>query len=319
MTEVECVEFLASLRAEKIRIKSGWVTASCPLAKWLHTHHADSNPSFALSIVPGGRSYYTCFACQSGGAEALLHAVVLYAGASTTGYNFARCHQLLAGEELVQALPAYGSPVKKTAQFEEWPTYWLESFIRAEWVIDAVAYLTSRGVSLETVENHNLRYDAKRERIVCPYWDVYGRFAGARGRSIRTDATTTTLKHFDYSWQGRNNTKLVWYGEQALNLKGPVVVVEGQFDLFRTQSVFPKTVAALTAKPSWEKALKLGDSPLVIQIPDRDEAGLRSVEVYARYCASMGISHKVLWLDEGCKDPAECSPDYLREKIDALL
>ena len=97
------------------------------------------------------------------------------------------------------------------------------------------------------------------------------------------------------------------------------MVVEGQFDLWRTVQAYPKALANLTAKPTMEKVKKLGDCGTVIQIPDTDEAGRESAHRYAQLCGQLGLKHRVIWLDEGVKDPAECHVDYLRDKIQEAL
>ena len=131
-------------------------------------------------------------------------------------------------------------------------------------------YLTCAGrLYRHHAAQYDLRYDPKRSMVVAPYRDVFNRLAGARGRSILDGPQ----KHYDYTYQSVNNAQLCWYNEPVLNLHGPVVVVEGQFDCWKTVQAFPKTVANLTAKPTMEKMKKLGDCGVVIQIPDRDEAG----------------------------------------------
>ena len=321
MDAQQCVAFLEAIRAKKIRIKdNGWVEASCPLAPWLHKHAKDNSPSFGLSISPGERSYYSCFACQSGSVEELLHTLQMYLQdrPEKADIQWNVCHQLLSDEVQLLPLPEYAEHGQSGQKFEEWPLYWLQSFVPVDMIQPAMEYLHFREVGATTIKQFNLRFDSKRHMIVAPYWDVYGRFAGARGRSIQSDVSGAQ-KHFDYSWQGRNNARLVWYNETALNLSGPTVVVEGQFDCWRVVQAFPKTVANLTAKPTREKLRKLGDSPFIIQIPDRDETGELSVSVYKKACQELGIGHKVVWLDEGVKDPAECHPDYLKDKISGVL
>jgi len=308
----QAVAFLQALRAKQIRVKeSGWVESSCPLAPWNHSNHHDHRPSFGLKIAPGSRSHFLCFACRQGSAEALLHTLELYAK-GTGIYDFGTCHQILMDEEYVVPLPPFGETLAPEHVFSEWPAYWVENFTPATFSLEAMLYLQGRGVSMETAEDFNLRYDQKRSMIISPYWDVYGRLAGGRGRSV---LSSSSLKHYDYTFQGVNNARFVWYNEPVLNLTGPVVVVEGQFDLFRTIQAYPKVVANLTAKPTAEKMKKLGDSGTVLQIPDRDEAGYQSVGYYSRHCQQLGLTHKVIWLDEGVKDAAECASEYLKEKI----
>jgi hypothetical protein len=312
MNEAQGVAFLEALRCKNIRVKeNGWIEAGCPLARWLHKHHVDATPSFGLNVRPGERSYFLCFACRQGSAEELLHTLEMYTHVSQD-YDFAQCHKLLSDEEYVVPLPAYGEFPRPQQVFSEWPAYWLESFKPAEWVAESAVYLAARGVPLSIVQQFHLRFDHKRQMIVVPYWDVFGRFAGARGRSI---LETPPQKHHDYSFQGVNNARLVWLNEPVLNQTGPVVVVEGQFDVMRTAQAYQKTVGNLTAKPTLEKMKKLGDCETVIQIPDRDEAGEQSIGKYARFCKELGLKHKVVWLDEGVKDPAECAVAYLKDKI----
>jgi hypothetical protein len=310
-----CIAFLTALKATQIRVKeNGWVEARCPLAKWTHKHGTDSSPSFGLSIKPGERSHFSCFACRSGSAEELLGMMEMYSHG--VGYDFKTCHALLDEEQEVLPLPPYREFPDPVHAFQEWPAYWVESFPKAEWSIEASHYLQGRTVSLATAQKFDLRWDAKRQMIVAPFWDVYGRFAGARGRSIFPDVK---YGHHDYTFQGVNNTRHVWYGEAALNLPGPVVCVEGQFDAMRVALVFPKVVAALSAKPTWEKFKKLGDCPAVLQIPDRDEAGAASTVLYAGFCKKLGVPHHVLTIHEGAKDPDDCSPDYLNDRLHEVL
>lgn len=314
MTTDEAVAFLEALRAKNITVKdNGWVSASCPLAKWLHKNRVDHSPSFALSISPGGHSYFLCFACRQGSAEELVAVLEMYSkDQPDRDYDFARCHQILSDEEHVVPLPVYGEFNQPGHIFTAWPQYWLDSFQKVAWNQAAMHYLAFRDVSMTTAVEFDLRYDPKRQMIIAPYFDVFNRLAGARGRTIDDLATH---KHHDYSFQGVNNARLCWFHEPVLNLPGPVVVVEGQFDAMRTVQAFPKTVANLTAKPTIEKMKKLGDCGTVIQIPDRDEAGQESVHRYAKLCAQFGLKHKVVWLDEGVKDPAEAHVDYLKDKI----
>ena len=126
-------------------------------------------------------------------------------------------------------------------------------------------------------------------------------------------------KHHDYTYQHVNNARFCWYNEPCLNLGGPVVVVEGQFDVMRVAQVWPKVVGALSSKPTWEKMRKLTYSPLLIQIPDRDEAGTQSMARYKEMCRTLNIPYRHIWLDEGCKDPDECHPDYLKDRLAAVV
>lgn len=326
MDAAQAVQFLTALKCKHVKIKNnGWVEAACPLAPWTHKSGKDSNPSFGVTIDPGKRSYFSCFSCMKGSVEELVQLIALYAKETIADYDIAQAHALIDDELKVLPLPEYGSKLNVQV-FEEWPKYWLDAYVEIEYheqKLPALSnspwtYLALRKVPVEIVHAFKLRWDDYRKMVVAPYWDVFGRFAGARGRSILPD-TSGPQKHFDYSWNGRNNSRLVWYNEQCLHMPGPVVVVEGQFDCWRTSQAYPKVVANLTARPMLEKLKKLGDSPFVIQIPDRDDAGIMSADLYAQLCKKLGIRYKRLTLDDGVKDPDDCHPEYLKTKIQELL
>jgi hypothetical protein len=318
MTSDQAVLFLQALGVQNAKPKgNGWVEGSCPLAPWTHKSGKDTNPSFGLKIDEGNRSHFSCFACRSGSAEELVHVLEMYSKDTNHAYDFTTAHKLLEDELAVLPLPEYeefGS--SKSSVFEEWPSYWLEMFAPVAYASAAVEYLQNRDVSPDMAAVYNLRFDPKREMIVAPYYTVFGQFAGARGRSIKPD---TTYKHHDYKWNGKNNCRMVWYNEQVLNLPGPVVVVEGQFDCLKVLQVYQKVLANLTARPTEEKFKKLADCSKIVQIPDNDDAGEQSIEVYKKFAKLIGVRHTVLKLDSSVKDPSECHPNYLKELLSNVL
>jgi hypothetical protein len=326
MTAEQATLFLTALRCKQIKVKdNGWVEAACPLAPWLHPTGKDNNPSFGVVVNDGGSSNFSCFTCTKGTAEELVQMLTLYAKNSLGDYDIAGAHHILDSEVKLMPLPEFQEFQGGAKHFEEWPQWWLDSFPAAYSFPDVLQYLTGRGVTLEQSKQHDLKFDFKRMMIVCPYRNVFGRLAGARGRSILA-GVEGHQKHYDYTVAGRNNCKLTWYNEQVLNLPGPVVVVEGQFDCWRTLLGYPKVIANLTAKPSWEKMQKLTDCGSMIQIPDNDGvqgAGAQSIGVYREFCAMLHIKHRVLSLPlpDGAQkiDPAECHPDWLHDRIQEML
>lgn len=321
MSPDQAVLFLEAIQTKNVWNKgNGWVVASCPLARWLHQNKSDSTPSFGLLAKTGEASHYHCFACGSGSPESLLHTLIMYTQQSgMEGYNFKAAHAILSAEELeVLPLPEYAETKQSSKVFQEWPKYWIDSFVPVGFVASASEYLAGRGVSLETIEKHNLRFDSHRQMIVCPYYTVFGKLAGARGRSILPDATGGD-KHYDYKWQEVSNAKLVWYNEQALQLPGPGVVVEGQFDCWRVELRWPKVVANMTALPWIEKMRRLSDMESGVHIPDTDATGQKSAVEYQSMAAQVGLQLKTLKLPDGVKDPDECHPDFLFDRIQELI
>ena len=328
MTPEQAKAFLQALGAKNVGQKSTWVTAPCPLARWTHKSGKDSNPSFGITTHTGKASHWNCFACGSGSAEDLLQAVEYHLHRNSVialdyGVNIGIARHLLDSEYIgLQALPDY-MEFQENAQheFQEWPLYWLDSFLPALNVKDAVDYLEARGVTLTEANKYNLRYDSKRRMIVFPYFNVYGKFAGARGRAI-DPGVIGHKKHFDFTWNSVNNSRLVWYNEQCLELDGPVVVVEGQFDALRVLKAYPKVVANLTAKPTWAKLCRLQQSETVVHIPDNDGpggAGEGSTEVYRKFCQDHGMNYVRIDLPlppgQDKIDPGECSAEYLLDRL----
>jgi hypothetical protein len=317
MTSEKIIQLLNALNVKNAKVSGGWVSGSCPLAPWKHKSGKDSNPSFGVHIEEFGTSAYSCFSCGSGSLEELVQGIEFYCAGNFEGYDFSTCHKLLNDEDVFLKLPEYGEAVSGPV-FKEWPQYWIDSFSPALSSPVASDYLLNRGVSPSDMESLQLKYDPKRSMVVFPYWNVYGKFAGARGRSILPNVEGPQ-KHFDYTFHGTNNARLVWYGEQVLNLDGPVICCEGQFDWIKMQKAFPKSVANLTAMPSIVKMKKLVESGLVIQCADNDEAGERSLVAYKKMCSFLGLKYKRLILPPSVKDAAECSPAYLKDRIEELL
>jgi len=296
-----------------------WLMGKCPLAPWLHQSKSDNTPSFGVYLSDTDHPRYNCFACSNGSLSELVGAIQYHNNKSPSGveYDFKQAWTALDDLQLeLTTLPEYSEYKQVQGKvFHEWPHYWSQQFPLVQDEPAAVEYLLTRDMPKTQMLELGLRWDFNRQMVVFPYYNVYGMFAGARGRSILTDVTGWK-KHFDYTFQGINNSGLVWYNEQSLNLPGKVVVVEGQFDLAKVQLGWEKVVANLTAKPTPAKMKKLAQSDGVILIPDNDATGVQSVEVYREYCKKLKIPFETLILPGSVKDAGECSPLYLQ---DALL
>jgi DNA primase len=215
-------------------------------------------------------------------------------------------------------LPGYQEFGNKHQQkvFQPLPDYVLEIGPLATQVPRARDYLKYRGYDPdEVVQAHGLRYDHEHDRLVFPYWDVHGRLAGMRGRGIQFPGEIHWTPHHDYVWNGVNNSQLTWYNEQVLNLPGPVIVVEGQFDCLRVSRVWKKTVANLTAKPVLAKMLKLTHSEGVVLLLDGDDTGRAATKKYIQYCVVMSTPVYPIYLpvvdEHGAKQKTD--PDKLGE------
>ncbi len=316
MKEEQAKGFLKALGCKPEYNGGPWVRCSCPLAPWLHDSGKDSNPSFGLSISDDKASHYNCFSCQSGSAEELLQTLEMYASGSLLShakYNFPAARAYL--EQEAQDVFPLGEFTEfdhdETKEFYEWPAYFIDSFHPAAYSKKAYDYLMGRGVTPQQVIDRNIRYDPKRNMVVFPFHSVYGKLAGARGRNIGQDGPP----HHDYSWNKTNNTGLVWYNEEALNLEQPVIIVEGQFDYLTVARAYPPTMANLTAKPTPPKMKKLQQCPGVILLLDNDKTGVKAAEKYVTFCDQNNINVAVLTLPEGIKDPDQMGTEGISQLL----
>jgi hypothetical protein len=328
MTPDQAINFLKALGSKPHYDGSGWVRADCPLAPFTHKNSKDSNPSFGVSVIPGTHSAYNCYTCSSGSMEQLLQTVELYTQNNPNWkhrYNVKAARQLLSEEE-VEVLPLpefseFGGGSEQ--QFQEWPSYFIDSFMSWEFSKAANDYLTKRQVPSWQREKHGLRFDSKRNMIVCPYKNVYGCLAGARGRNVGMMG----MPHFDYTWNHVNNASLVWFNEEALQHEEPVVIVEGQFDAFRVERVYPHVIGNLTGKPVASKMKKLQQSPGAIIMGDNDPTADVSIKKYLDYLDKYGVQCAVIQppkeYDSDGKlikqDPDSMGEDWIREQLKPLV
>ena len=329
MTPDAAEALLEALGSKKAGQSGVWMRGPCPLARWLHKSGKDTNPSFGLMIEEGSIPHFHCFTCESGSLSHLLQ-IIEFRNQQTPGVfhgdlNKAREIVELAESEL-PLLPAYsefGQQQKKV--FEELPTYFLDTFKPVTMVPRAMKYCLHRGFTLPEIYKHDLRYDLERDMLVFPYWDVFDRFAGLRGRKITLpdEVPGFAVGHHDYIVNKVNNSGFVFYNEQALNLPGPVVLVEGQTDCIKVARIWPKTVANLTAKPIMAKVQKLGQTDGVILLLDGDESGRNGTEKFVHLLSFLDIKYLPVFLpwdpSTGVKsDPDSIGPEWLVNKFGEL-
>jgi hypothetical protein len=279
-----------------------WYRAPCPLAFHHHRSGTDHNPSFGVHIEPTGRSGYQCFSCQIRSRD-LADLIVDIAFALKTPVHPPPPMNLQLAQEIINAESEIGYtgtewlPHPSVQVLEEFPQWWLDSFPSVFRFPAAQAYLNGRGVTPSLWSDLELRFDSSRNMVACPFWNISGKLAGMRGRSIITGA----YPHYDYSWNHYNNTKLVLYLENRIDWAKPVVVVEGEFDAMQVIQVYPNVVANLTATLSEPKLKTLELAIALIGFFDNDEAGERAS---AMMKTRFGFVYRAVTYPEGsAKDP----------------
>lgn len=327
MNSEQATAFLKALRAKNLNTSSSWVRASCPLARWTHESATDSSPSFAVRVEPTGESHFNCFACTHGSLSLLLQLIDSYAAAdgdSGAVYGTPAAREILAQEEQSTLLLPEWTPFQQTsAPFEEWPQWYLDTHPRAYALSPSREYLNegrmadgNQPVSEAVAADFDLRVDWSKRMILAPFRTVGGRLAGMRGRSF--DPTCEKqFTHFDYDWNKVNNTRLVWYNERALADTRPIIVVEGQFDVFNVAQVYPGVVGILSTKITVQKMQKLLQAEFVLFMLDNDGPGAQHQPEYMQWLKRQGrLVGEITY--EG-KDPAKLDPQWLRDDLKGVV
>jgi hypothetical protein len=194
----------------------------------------------------------------------------MYTAGGPHKYDFKAARLFLEDESKIAVLPPYEeftpSPYE---EFHEWPEWWLSQY--ADWRFRGDYVREVRRLSDETADDFGLRWDPERQMLVAPVRTVDGVLAGARGRYVGVDKTK--LQHYDYPYRGFRNTHLVWFNERALNLDGPLLIVEGQFDAMKAHPFWPKVMAILSAKSTPYKMKKVYGQREVLLMLDNDVTG----------------------------------------------
>lgn len=265
-------QLLACLGVKKAEISGQWMNSPCPLAFATHEKGHDHTPSFGVNI---GAGTYNCFSCgASGGLSKLVQEMQFHVGRMKPDkhYDFKTAYAIIDEDEaILEALPEFEEH-EAPKVFTPWPEWWTEPYPRVLASDEASTYLLNRGITTDEMYQWDLRWDDDRQMVVFPYRNAFGKLAGARGRCIHKD-WPRAKQHHDYKWNDVNNAQLVFYNEQALQLDGPVIVVEGQSDTIKVARYWPKVVGNMTAKIGEPKLKKLSSVGQVLLMLDNDATG----------------------------------------------
>lgn len=318
MNTEQAQALIVALGGKVSSVSGTWVRSPCVLAPWNHKSGKDSNPSFGIACERGKPGRFHCFTCESGSLAKLMQIVEMGVLATPGKFkgDMQKAREIIEQEEVdLPVLPAYSEfDHGEKKQFQEFPAYWLESFMPLATNNRAIDYWLHRGFSLSEALQWDIRYDSEGDRLVFPYRDVFGRLAGARGRGIELPGESHWSAHHDYTWNKVNNSGLCWYNEQVLDSPGPVVVVEGQFDLIRVARVYPRVIANLTAKPVLEKVFKLTQVEGAILMLDGDQPGRDATKRFCEIHSMLKIPTAVIHLPFDPEAGVKSDPDKLGEQ-----
>lgn len=301
--------FLKAIGAKQVvQSSSTWVTCACPLAPITHKSGKDSHPSAGVSA--GQDAIFHCFTCETLSVWGLYERIAHLKQVAPELYghvDLQTAAMALLSDDLLPVLPKYEDV--ETKVFTPIPEEWLSQF--SPLPPEALEYMQKRGFSPPFAGE--FLFDPHMQMVVAVYRNAWGVLAGARGRCINPFAPT---QHHDYRYKGISNAAFCWYNEPALLLPGPVIVVEGQFDVERVVSVWPKTVGNLTAKPTAAKVLKLLDTETAYFMLDNDDAGEKALAKWLGQTAGKINVGQILYPG---KDPAALSKCQLIEELKELL
>lgn len=284
-------QLLHLVNASKIQNGAKWVKCSCVYAPWVHAKGTDSNPSFGISIEDHGKSRFNCYTCgRHGDLTDLVMELRHHAIQTGHEYDYHTMLQLIAMEE--DSFGEFNMPdydeihaKKKTQVFTEFPQVWLDSFLK----MPTHPYLVERGVTKETAERFDVRFDFSEKRVCVPIRTHDGKLAGLQGRAINHKES---LRYKLYNYKGHYNPS-VWGSEHLVDISLPVVITEGFFDLFKIYRVYPNVVCSLTSKITPEKAKRLQDMQHIITFYDYGKGGDSGRKLVDQFWPQAHITHLI--------------------------
>lgn len=314
---------LMALRVKNVEYSSGsWVRASCPLARWHHKGGFDASPSFGVFINDEGPSHFNCYVCKGGSLQELLQTIEMRLSDTPdelTHYDFKTAREILDGEEvIVTALPEFSEFTPGSyAEFQEWPDHHLGEYFPWKANILCRHYVQGR-VPDHVADHFGLLWDNHRQMVAAPYRNVYGKLAGIRGRAVLPE-TPKHERHHDYTWNKVNNAQLCWYNEAALECQGPLLLVEGQFDVMHCWQVTDNVLGQLGSKSAPSKLKRLLQAEAIILMLDNDDAGKNGVERLGAFLAHHNRPFAVMGYPLEWKDPAKVPLEWLRNELKDIM
>lgn len=257
--------------------RTRWMNVSCPFAPYTHAKGTDQNPSFGITLVDDGRSFYKCLSC---GIKGRLASMPTKLGS----YRKIDYSKLRHWAELYEVQASITKPVVDWESQEEQddeqravkslpPPTIIDTFPRAL----GVEYLKGRGITWPTPLLLNLRFDNFQHRILFPCYDRADRFSGFTGRSIRPDTTYSKQnpKVRDYFGLDKRQLFLRLPGEQP----GKKVISEGLIDYaMLVQSGYKNAHAILgTAMTPEKRDILIAEGDPVYFFMDNDLAGWQAL------------------------------------------
>lgn len=303
-----------------------WVRGRCPLSPWTHASGTDKNPSFGIEVIDGGESWFNCYSCGNhGDLLTLVHeAHRLNKMNPVVDYDWKTAREIASAElEVVGVHVLDYDMVKKKPKPQTiniFDPQWLASFPLAQHYYAPTQYLIEeRGLKTAEFDDYDLRWDATQGRVGFPVYLPGGVCVGMHGRDVNPE---TDMPYYAYGFHGKRNPH-VWYGENWLDLKSPVVLTEGTFDVVKIRRVYDNTLASFTASLSLPKRKRVRDFIGIVTYYDHgaggDSARATLTEEAAAY--NIPISHIIPTAEEGDAGDTDTIQiyEYLKDAFNVVL
>ena len=290
-------KFITALGLERVKNNGEWVSASCPLSPWTHTHGSDRNPSFAINFK--GEGYFNCFSCESGDLYELLRLLKKYGADVDYKSALDALNQYNEGDiEVVFKM-------KGNDEDQIWNDSYLDNFHLASLNEKAFSYLVSRKVGRSLIDNFEIMWDARMQSVCFPIRNIAGLLTGMRGRLL-------TGRYHDYDNGKNQRNPLVWYGEDKVDFNLPVLMVEGVFDFMAVYPHYNNVVSPLSVGIGKEKALRMKNAHVIYTLFDNDMGGDKGRRQIDKYLGGRQITH----LSTGFyNDPGEMPAHDIKQVI----
>lgn len=228
---------LGAMGCTRIREKTEWVDAECPLAPWTHDGGKDKHPSFGIAINEEGSSRFTCFSCKTKGSDLKY---LLWRYEELSGKQLSEEIHKLVSEDVVdfskEGLLDYDLFVPERKEHTLPEEFW-DSFKGS-----VPKYLLNRGITMETAKAWGLGHDKERKRLMFAVRNGHGELVSMIGRRLKSNSREPKYWSLSGGKKGR-----YLYGEwKILSGKDYVIVTEGTMDtLWVYQNGFQSVVAVL--------------------------------------------------------------------------
>lgn len=289
LSSVDVFDLLERADVKHLHAASGGAEAnfSCPFSGH---NHGDENPSAYMNVET---TAWFCWGCKRRGNAISFwaeHMVVSTAEAQrflreTYGIEFSEP----IGGSMVSEVDLRFAPLLEFPPAPR-PSGSFLSSLRVDWMLEAhtnepqLAYLLSRGFTVETLIEWSIGYDYYTDRVTIPVFDVAGELFGVKGRAWRDGHQPRYLVMGDrntmhFGFPPYETTEVV-FGLHRARDHGEVVILEGELNaVASSQAGVPRpTAIGMSYFSDRQAELIVREATSVVVWFDPDKAGVEAVE-----------------------------------------